>query len=116
MAGRLHGGTILGNFGIEAAVSPVGTDHCVGRVSGAWEIWGPNGGYFASPALRAEESDSPFTRPASAGDEVWFDRDEWHWHGASADCPMVRRALQEAADDGTEAAWGDHVTDDEYDR
>jgi hypothetical protein len=29
---------------------------------------------------------------------------------------MVHLALQEAADDGTEAAWGEHVTDDEYDR
>jgi quercetin dioxygenase-like cupin family protein len=52
----------------------------------------------------------------STGDVVWFDPDEWHWHGAAADGPMVHLALQEAADDGTEAAWGDHVTDDEYDR
>jgi quercetin dioxygenase-like cupin family protein len=40
-----------------------------------------------------------------------------HWHGASPDSFMVHLAIWEAPDDGsTETTWGDHVTDDEYQR
>jgi acyl-CoA thioesterase II len=56
---------MVGNFAIDTAVSPVGAGRYVGRVSAAWEIWGPNGGYLASLALRAAGLDSPFSRPAS---------------------------------------------------
>jgi acyl-CoA thioesterase-2 len=56
---------VVGNFTIESAVAPVGTGRYIGHVSPAWEIWGPNGGYLASLALRAAGLGSPFTRPAS---------------------------------------------------
>jgi len=36
-----------------------------GRLSTDWEIWGPNGGYVASVALRAGATESRFHRPAS---------------------------------------------------
>src|SRR6059036_459132 len=35
------------------------------RFSRDWEIWGPNGGYIASLALRAAGAHSRFDRPAS---------------------------------------------------
>ena len=65
MAGRSHGRVAVGNFATETVVVPVDTGRYVGQISGAWEIWGPNGGYLASLALRAAGLDSPFTRPAS---------------------------------------------------
>src|ERR1700677_3896477 len=65
MAGRSHGRMAVGNFATETVVVPVGTGRYVGQISGAWEIWGPYGGYLASLALRAAGLDSPFTRPAS---------------------------------------------------
>src|ERR1700694_1284861 len=37
------------------------------RVSRDWEIWGPNGGYVASIALRGAGAHSRFDRPASLG-------------------------------------------------
>jgi acyl-CoA thioesterase-2 len=55
----------VGNFATETIVVPVDTGRYVGQISDAWEIWGPNGGYLASLALRAAGLDSPFTRPAS---------------------------------------------------
>jgi acyl-CoA thioesterase II len=36
-----------------------------GRLSDEWEIWGPNGGYVASVAMRAGAAESRFDRPAS---------------------------------------------------
>jgi acyl-CoA thioesterase II len=36
-----------------------------GQLSTDWEIWGPNGGYVASVALRAGATESRFDRPAS---------------------------------------------------
>jgi quercetin dioxygenase-like cupin family protein len=48
------------------------------------------------------------------GDRVFFEPGEDHWHGASAKRFMAHIAMLEVDDDGSPAAWGDHVTDDEY--
>jgi quercetin dioxygenase-like cupin family protein len=52
--------------------------------------------------------------PIRAGDTVHFEPGEEHWHGAAPDTLMTHLALHEAGDDGTDAEWGPHVTDDEY--
>ncbi|MFL5685808.1 MAG: cupin domain-containing protein [Chloroflexota bacterium] len=49
-----------------------------------------------------------------AGDRVFIEPDEEHWHGASATRFMTHLAMLEVGDDGNPAVWGDHVTDDEY--
>jgi quercetin dioxygenase-like cupin family protein len=48
------------------------------------------------------------------GDRVHFDPGENHWHGAAPRRFMTHLALQEVDDTGSAAAWGPHVTDDEY--
>ena len=48
------------------------------------------------------------------GDTVHTPPGEWHWHGASPDRFMTHITMYEAADDGAETEWGDHVTDAEY--
>jgi quercetin dioxygenase-like cupin family protein len=48
------------------------------------------------------------------GDRVWFEPDEEHWHGASPNHFMTHLAMHEAGPDGSEAAWGSHVADEEY--
>jgi quercetin dioxygenase-like cupin family protein len=48
------------------------------------------------------------------GDTVWFEPDEWHWHGAGPGTFMTHLAVQETAPDGKEADRGDHVSDGEY--
>jgi quercetin dioxygenase-like cupin family protein len=48
------------------------------------------------------------------GATVRFAPGELHWHGAGPTQPMVHLALQDAATDGSEADWGEHVTDAEY--
>lgn len=54
----------MGNLGEDTAV--IGGDgRWTARFSADWEIWGPNGGYVASVALRAAGAHSAFRRPAS---------------------------------------------------
>ena len=49
-----------------------------------------------------------------AGDTVHTPPGEWHWHGAAPDRFMMHLAMWEAADEGPETDWADHVGDAEY--
>jgi len=49
------------------------------------------------------------------GDRVFFEPGENHWHGAAPDRFMTHLAMQQVDDQGSAVAWGEHVTDDEYD-
>lgn len=49
-----------------------------------------------------------------AGDSVRIAPGEWHWHGASPTTFMTHLAIQEVAEDGTEADRGTQVTEAEY--
>ena len=51
-----------------------------------------------------------------AGDRVFFEPGEEHWHGAAPSRFMTHVAMQQADGDGNTAAWGEHVTDEEYGR
>jgi quercetin dioxygenase-like cupin family protein len=48
------------------------------------------------------------------GDRVYFEPDENHWHGATADRFMTHIAMQEVDDSGSPVTWGEPVGDDEY--
>ena len=48
------------------------------------------------------------------GDRVFFEPGEEHWHGASATRFMTHIAMLQVDDEGNNATWGDHVTDEEY--
>ena len=49
-----------------------------------------------------------------AGDRVFFEADEDHWHGAAANRFMTHLAILQVDEEGNPAAWGEHVTDEEY--
>ncbi len=49
-----------------------------------------------------------------AGDTVWMERGERHWHGAGPRTFMTHLAVVEAAADGTTTEWDAHVSADEY--
>ena len=49
-----------------------------------------------------------------AGDVVFFEPGEDHWHGATPSRFMTHLAMQEADNSGIPVYWGDHVTDEEY--
>jgi len=48
------------------------------------------------------------------GDRVFFEPGEEHWHGAAPNRFMLHIAIVQVDDEGTTAAWGEHVSDDEY--
>ena len=48
------------------------------------------------------------------GDRVFFEPGEEHWHGAAATRFMTHIAMLEVDDEGNNATWLDHVTDEEY--
>jgi quercetin dioxygenase-like cupin family protein len=48
------------------------------------------------------------------GDRVFFEAGEEHWHGAAATRFMAHLALLQVDEEGNSAAWGEHVTDEEY--
>jgi quercetin dioxygenase-like cupin family protein len=48
------------------------------------------------------------------GDRVYFEPDENHWHGATADRFMTHLAMQEVDDSGSPVTWGEQVSDEEY--
>jgi quercetin dioxygenase-like cupin family protein len=50
----------------------------------------------------------------SAGDSVFFEPGENHWHGAGPARFMAHVAIQQADESGTFVNWGRHVTDEEY--
>ncbi|MFI6473662.1 cupin domain-containing protein [Streptomyces sp. NPDC050516] len=52
--------------------------------------------------------------PIRAGDTVWIEPDEWHWHGAGPRTFMTHLAVVEAAADGTTIEWDCHVGADTY--
>jgi quercetin dioxygenase-like cupin family protein len=48
------------------------------------------------------------------GDRVFFEPGEEHWHGATPTRFMTHLAIAVADEQGNVAAWGAHVTDEEY--
>jgi quercetin dioxygenase-like cupin family protein len=48
------------------------------------------------------------------GDRVFFEPGEDHWHGAAANRFMTHIAMLQVDEEGNNAIWGDHVTDEEY--
>jgi quercetin dioxygenase-like cupin family protein len=49
-----------------------------------------------------------------AGDRVFFEPGENHWHGASPTRLMTHVAMQQADDEGNVVTWGQRVTDEQY--
>jgi quercetin dioxygenase-like cupin family protein len=48
------------------------------------------------------------------GDRVFFEPGEEHWHGAVPNRFMTHLAMLDVDDEGNNAVWGDHVTEEEY--
>jgi len=68
--------------------------------------------YVVAGCGRVQSEGGPL-REIRAGDVVWIPPGEKHWHGAGPDTMMVHLAMQEA-ENGSAAAWLEHVTDAQF--
>jgi len=50
----------------------------------------------------------------TAGDSVWIEAGDRHWHGADAGHTMVHLAIQEADQNGVSVVWLEHVSEEDY--
>ena len=49
-----------------------------------------------------------------AGDRVFFEPGEDHWHGAAATRFMSHLAILQTDEEGQTTDWGEHVSDEQY--
>jgi quercetin dioxygenase-like cupin family protein len=93
------------------------TAHSVHFTPGARTAWHthPNGQtiYVLEGVGLAQRRGGPI-EVIRAGDSVFFEPGEEHWHGAAPTRFMTHIAMLEVDDEGNAAIWGDHVTDEEY--
>jgi quercetin dioxygenase-like cupin family protein len=69
--------------------------------------------HIMSGAGRVQKEGEPVV-PVRAGDVVWFEPGERHWHGAAPDRVMAHLAVQRADAAGQTATWQEPVSDADY--
>lgn len=68
--------------------------------------------YVVAGCGLAQSWEGPIRR-IRAGDVIWFQPGEKHWHGAAATTALTHVAMQEALD-GVAVDWLEHVSDEQY--
>lgn len=68
--------------------------------------------YVVAGCGLAQSWEGPIRR-IRAGDVIWFQPGEKHWHGAAATTALTHVAMQEALD-GVAVEWLEHVSDEQY--
>ncbi|MEQ9815087.1 MAG: cupin domain-containing protein [Azospirillaceae bacterium] len=96
-AGRVQGARVTFEPGARTAwhTHPLGQTLIVTEGSGRVQRWGSG------------------VQTVRAGDVVWFEPGEKHWHGAAPDIAMTHIAVQEVKD-GRVVDWLEHVTEAQY--
>lgn len=69
--------------------------------------------HILSGVARVQRAGGP-VETAMAGDSVWFEPGERHWHGAAPNSLMVHLAVQQADETGNTTTWREQVSDAEY--
>jgi quercetin dioxygenase-like cupin family protein len=106
---------------IDAVAAPSG----VSRVSASWvhftpgarTAWHthPNGQtIFVLEGVGLAQRRGGTIEVIRPGDRVFFEPGEEHWHGAAPTRFMAHIAMLDVDEEGNNAVWGDHVSDDEY--
>ena len=115
------GDWFTGSVYIDAIATPSGASRVsassVHFTPGARTAWHthPNGqtNYVIEGVGLAQRRGGP-VEVIRAGDRVFFEPGEDHWHGAAPNRFMTHIAMLHVDDDGNAATWADHVTDEEY--
>jgi quercetin dioxygenase-like cupin family protein len=110
------GSVFVDAVAVPAGGSPVSAS-CVHFTPGARTAWHthPNGQtiWVLEGEGRCQRRGGP-VESILPGDRVFFEPGEEHWHGASPNRFMTHIAMLAVDAEGTSAAWGEHVSDAEY--
>jgi quercetin dioxygenase-like cupin family protein len=106
---------------IDAAATPSGQSRLSASIvhftPGARTAWHthPNGqSLYVLEGVGRVQREGGTVEAIRAGDRVFFEPGENHWHGAAPDRFMTHLAMLDVDAEGNTASWGDHVTDAEY--
>jgi len=110
-----------GSVFIDAVAAPEGSSHVsaswVHFTPGARTAWHthPNGQtiFVLEGVGRCQRRGGP-VEAIRAGDRVFFEPGEEHWHGAAPDRFMAHVAIVQVDEQGNSATWLDHVTEENY--
>jgi quercetin dioxygenase-like cupin family protein len=80
----------------------------------AWHAHALGQTLYVTEGVGRVQSRGGAAREIRAGDTVFTEPGEWHWHGAAPDDFMTHLAIWGAPAQGPESEWGDQVTDAEY--
>ena len=110
-----------GNVYIDAVAGPSGQSRLsassVHFTPGARTAWHthPNGQtIYVIEGVGLAQRRGGASEEIRAGDRVFFEPGEEHWHGATPSRFMTHLAMLDVDGEGNSATWGDHVTDEEY--
>ena len=110
-------GTVL----VDAVAAPSGRSRlsavCVHFTPGARTAWHthPNGQtIYVTEGVGLCQRRGDSAEVIRPGDRVFFEPAEEHWHGASPNRFMTHFAMLDVDDEGNNATWGEHVSDEEY--
>jgi quercetin dioxygenase-like cupin family protein len=106
---------------VDAVATPVGASRLsassVHFTPGARTAWHthPNGQtIFVTEGLGFAQRHGGPIEVIRAGDRVFFEPGENHWHGAAPTRFMTHLAMLDVDNEGNNAKWGEHVSDAEY--
>lgn len=95
--------------GISAAVV-----HFTPGARTAWHVHDHGQTIFITEGIGYVQREGGAKEEVRAGDMVFFEPGENHWHGASSDRLMTHVAMLKLPESGPGTHWGVHVSDDEY--
>jgi quercetin dioxygenase-like cupin family protein len=118
---RGPGAWFTGAVYIDTVAAPAGASRvsasCVHFTPGARTAWHthPNGQtIYVLEGVGVAQRRGGQVELIRPGDRVFFEPGEEHWHGAAATRFMTHIAMLQVDEDGNNATWGEHVTDEEY--
>lgn len=80
----------------------------------AWHTHPFGQAIFVTEGLGLCQREGGEVQEIRAGDRVYFEPGENHWHGAAPNRFMAHIAIHETDEAGSAVTWGRHVTDEEY--
>ena len=110
-----------GDVYIDAVAAPAGSStfaaanvHFTPGARTAWHTHPHGQTIFVTEGVGVCQREDGPVETIRAGDRVFFEPGENHWHGAAPKRFMVHLAMQQNDDSGIPVTWGRQVTDDEY--